>query len=332
MRTVARRQTGTLHEDTRLMKRQFEITFAFGMTLDQEDVEGVRNSSDPDSDLKEEAAAIRFLLALHWSRFVLKTLEGGREKEILKQVTLGLTGWVEDHMRFDEMPDRTKSDLPAGDTQEGSTDAPQKRQFDVTLAHRVDLDQKDLDELKSENLEEHTDDWVLRYSLAQDWSSGLADKIEPPLDSNAFSTVYELLLNRAYDDMDIEETTDPEVLRLIDPLGAVRLRAQRDKEWEAGAEKRAQEAEAIRLANSARIVDGKVHCPRCDRVFAAEIVSSWKGEQDWAICKPDGCNRSFDLPRRLAVCSCGRWQSVPKGKEHGICECGGLVEINEKTA
>lgn len=123
------------------MKRHFEVTFDFGMTLHQEDVDEFLKNADPDSLSRDEASAVRFLLALQWSRFTLKDAEPGLEKNVLDRVTSALIGWAQDHMRFVEAPAGSKSDLPAG--QDGSADTLRKREFDVTLSHRVELEQED---------------------------------------------------------------------------------------------------------------------------------------------------------------------------------------------
>lgn len=90
--------------------------------------------------------------------------------------------------------------------------------------------------------------------------------------------------------------------------------------WEAWAEERAQKAEALRLTNTARIVGGQLQCPHCSKTFSAQDMPLN------AICKPEGCGRSFYLPRHLGVCeACARWQDIPEGQRHGVCDCGVFV-------
>lgn len=133
------------------------------------------------------------------------------------------------------------------------------------------------------------------------------------------------------------------------------------REWEAGAERRAQEAEtrareaeARRLASTARIVDGRLQCPFCSKPLLAQgeplrgvrvdsfgdrhalfhgvnLVANRQGDNCWGVCKPEGCGRSFHLPKHLGACEeCGRWQDVPEGRRHGICECGAFVREWQK--
>lgn len=126
--------------------------------------------------------------------------------------------------------------------------------------------------------------------------------------------------------------------------------------WAAGAEERArqakareQEAAAQRLANTARIVGGQIQCPQCSKTFPAQgealrdvrsdsfgdrhavvygvsMAVDRQGDSSWGVCKPDGCGRSFYLPQGLGGCEeCGRWQDIPMGHRHGICQCGAFV-------
>ena len=55
------------------MKRKFETAESFSMELHQADVDDTRKNSE--SDLSDEAAAIRFLIALWWSKAVLKGIQ-----------------------------------------------------------------------------------------------------------------------------------------------------------------------------------------------------------------------------------------------------------------
>jgi hypothetical protein len=305
------------------MKRTFEATLSYRIELDQVDVDRTRKGTD-DPEMRSEAEAVQFLLALRWSGLVLRDVKPPSE-EIDREVGFALFTWARDHMSLEEIDPGVRPvdpDVPSA-----------ARLFDVTFTHRIDLAQEEVaDEVSNAvDPEAATEEWASRFLVASDWSRTVCDRIEPAGESTLRDRMHGELFDWAQDNMEIEEITDPELIPSLDPLASVvaRVKAQQEKEWEAGAEKRAQEwaehEEAIRVANSARIVDGQVRCPHCDRVFAVETIASWKTDKDWVICRPDGCNRSFDLPKRLAVCSCGRGQSVPEGKGHGICECGASV-------